>query len=121
MTALQKMFQTSGVSGEGICPSTDDGELLDELKPLYKNGFHLSKKRLAVGYQFAGGSCTATEFRRMPHPIALLEVVGHHQQGSKVYLVYSEVVFSSINLHISTNNGKLGQPPMTWQLEVAFA
>ena len=58
MTALQKMFQTSGVSGEGICPSTDDGELLDELKPLYKNGFHLSKKRLAVSCQFAGGSCT---------------------------------------------------------------
>ena len=83
MTALQKMFQTSGVSGEGICPSTDDGELLDELKPLYKNGFHLSKKRLAVGYQFAGGSCTATELRRMPPPIALLEVVGHHQQGNQ--------------------------------------
>ena len=46
------MFQTSGISSEGICPSMDDGELLDELKPLYKNGFHLSKKRLAVGYQF---------------------------------------------------------------------
>ena len=49
VAVLEKMMETSGVSGEGISPDVEDGELLDELKPHFRNGLHLSEKRLAVG------------------------------------------------------------------------
>ena len=50
---LQKMTETSGISGEGISPDVEDGGLLDELTPYFKNGLHLSKKRMAVSFNIS--------------------------------------------------------------------
>lgn len=46
MIEYTEMQKTSGCSQAGIPPSTEEGDLLDEMTPFFKRGIHYSKKKM---------------------------------------------------------------------------